>query len=636
MRLQTKVSSGKPESPLINLGFIIVAAVAVLSGFVCLSARLVGFVSFNETNLGIVESSTLLMSWTDFLIGGWEAGDETPAAVAQLPAPQWLIALVALVLFIIGAGLALMAHERLSSWRTGIRGPMRARNRREREAAHWGTRSDLRSILVRPGQASGRMVLGDLAAGVGSRRQVAVEELHSVFVLGPTQSRKTSGLCIPILLEWEGPAIVTSVKPDLLQATRLARWREGDVLVFDPAGLLGADGACWDVLAGVTSWQEARELARWLCEAAAEHKEIGDPTKGFFDRRGQRPLAAAIWAAALRGKTIGQVRRWLDELGAEAPGAPRGEITPARYNDAAEAILEILGDEDQEDAILALKSVLEETERQRSGSLTSAQDALDVFGDEHVERACSPDQADNRPRIDPDRLLDGLDTLYLYAPLHEQDRLRPVMEALIMSVVRTAMERTAATGQPLHPRLLVLLDEAGNVAPLRQLAQLASTGAGQGVQLVSVFQDFAQVVHRYGRQAATVVNNHRAKVLLSGLSDPDSLRYVSDLIGESAELERSHTDGDDRHSTTEHVAYRRLAPPALLRATRPGEGVVLYGHLPPGRLRLRWWEADKGLRLRAGPSDERGGVSGQDRGDSVRGDRRVVHLGRYRRRRRAS
>ena len=62
-----------------------------------------------------------------------------------------------------------------------------------------------------------------------------------------------------------------------------------------------------------------------------------------------------------------------------------------------------------------------------------------------------------------------------------------------MLVVRTAMERTAQTGEPLELPFLILLDEAGNIAPLRQLAQIASTGAGQGIQLVSVFQDFAQL-----------------------------------------------------------------------------------------------------------------------------------------------
>jgi type IV secretory pathway TraG/TraD family ATPase VirD4 len=199
------------------------------------------------------------------------------------------------------------------------------------------------------------------------------------------------------------------------------------------------------------------------------------------------------------------------------------------------------------------------------------------------------------------------------------------------------MDRTARTRTPLDVRLLVLLDEAGNIAPVRALAQLASTGAGQGIQLVTIFQDGAQVRHRYGRQAATVINNHRAKLILSGLSDQDSLELVSRLIGDSAEVERSTTTGEDRRSATEHVAYRRLAPPALLRETRPGEGVLVYGHLPACKLRLRWWQKDKTLAQRAaGPPDKEGMVDGQHPGAKPGRDRRVVDLGRYRRWRRAS
>jgi type IV secretory pathway TraG/TraD family ATPase VirD4 len=407
------------------------------------------------------------------------------------------------------------------------------------------------------------------------------------------------------------------------------------VWVFDPAGYLGDQGASWNPLAGVASWDDAMELAKWLTEAAAEHKSIGDATKGFFERRAERPLAAGLWAAAIDGKDIGQVRRWMDELAARPPKAEPGEPDVARYSDAAEAILAILAEAEEEDAILALKSVMDEAPNQRSGSITSSQDALDVFKHSTVERACQPAPLPGG-QILPDRLLDGHGTLYLYAPLHEQTRLRPVFEAIIQAVVRTAMERTARTGRPLDNRLLVLLDEAGNIAPLENLDQLASTGAGQAIQLVTIFQDGAQLVHRYGKRAATVINNHRAKLMLSGLTDPDSLELMSRLIGDSAELEESRTTGEDRSSTTEHLAYRRLAPPALLRATRPGEGVLVYGHLPPAKLKLRWWEADKQLRARAGTEEERSAASGQHRGDQVREAAGVVHLGRRRRRGRAA
>jgi hypothetical protein len=44
---------------------------------------------------------------------------------------------------------------------------------------------------------------------------------------------------------------------------------------------------------------------------------------------------------------------------------------------------------------------------------------------------------------------------------------------------------------------------------------------------------------------------------------------------------------DGRHSLNESTAYRPLLPIEDLRRLRPGEGVLLYGHLRPTPVRLR-------------------------------------------------
>src|SRR5205823_11840285 len=133
-----------------------------------------------------------------------------------------------------------------------------------------------------------------------------------------------------------------------------------------------------------------------------------------------------------------------------------------------------------------------------------------------------------------ERPLDGgSNTAYLCAPAHEQRRLQPLFATLVQEIVACAYERSAETGAPVEPALLVVLDECANIAPLRELATLASTGAGQGIQLVSVFQDMSQINAVYGRdRAPTIVSNHRAKVILSGVADPQTLDYLSRLLGD--------------------------------------------------------------------------------------------------------
>src|SRR4029078_10510962 len=93
----------------------------------------------------------------------------------------------------------------------------------------------------------------------------------------------------------------------------------------------------------------------------------------------------------------------------------------------------------------------------------------------------------------------GSSTAYLCAPAHEQRRLQPLFATLVQEIVARAYERSAEISAALDPPLLVVLDECANIAPLRELATLASTGAGQGIQLVSVFQDMAEIYGAYGR-----------------------------------------------------------------------------------------------------------------------------------------
>jgi type IV secretory pathway TraG/TraD family ATPase VirD4 len=67
-------------------------------------------------------------------------------------------------------------------------------------------------------------------------------------------------------------------------------------------------------------------------------------------------------------------------------------------------------------------------------------------------------------------------------------------------------------------------------------------------------------------------------------------KLASKLVGDEGVVQTSETTGGDgRASTTESVAYRRLLPPEALGQLKPRRGLLLYGHLPPVRIRLRPW-----------------------------------------------
>ena len=81
-----------------------------------------------------------------------------------------------------------------------------------------------------------------------------------------------------------------------------------------------------------------------------------------------------------------------------------------------------------------------------------------------------------------------------------------------------------------------------------------------------------------------------------GIADPDTLEYASRLIGDEETSHPSETrDHTGRRSTTSTTGPRRLLPPESLRCLERGRAVLVYGTLPPARLRLRPWWAQAGV-----------------------------------------
>ena len=205
-----------------------------------------------------------------------------------------------------------------------------------------------------------------------------------------------------------------------------------------------------------------------------------------------------------------------------------------------------------------------------------------------------------RPEITPERLLEGAGSLYLVAPTHEQDRLRNIYAAIVQEMTRAVYTHRARTGTPLDPALLVVLDEAAHIAPVRELGALAATGPEPGIQLVTIFHDHAQIHAIYGAQAASVIANHRARLILPGVGDPETLERISRSLGSVRRRHASRTTGRLGTSVTDsHVAEPLIAAHAL-RELRSGWGLLVYGSRPPVRLRLRLWFDDRALRGIAG------------------------------------
>jgi type IV secretion system protein VirD4 len=517
--------------------------------------------------------------------GGWPAtgADQLPAVLIRLPArigdPASAWPSVArsrlpgaggfyAALVLLGAGVAALAiaGDRGGLWRPSGAG------------ARWARGGELRPL--RGGGRAGRLALGRRGG-----RLLYAEQRHALVGFGPPQSGKSAGLAIPALLEWQGPAIASSIKTDLLSATLARRSALGSVFVFDPFELAGRRSHTWTPLRTASSWDGALETAGRLASAGELDQrdvESGD----FWAIAAEQRLAPLLYAAARVDARVDSVVRWAYGQGTrelhEALAQAAGEAQDERELADAHAAY---------DAVRAFEA---QADRTRSSIEATAQALLRAYRFGRVARSASSSE------ITPDRLLDEAATLYLIGDAKASKLLRPLFIALLAEIVERAYERASHAGGRLERPLLLCLDEAGNVAPLPNLAEIASTAPSHNIQLVSIFHDLTQARSRYGRQAETVVNSHRARMLLPGVADLETLRYFAGLVGEEEAIDRTRTTGAGGITRSTARRRRPLVAPEALRQLPERHALLLYGRLAPTQLRLRMWFEDRRLRRLAG------------------------------------
>lgn len=363
--------------------------------------------------------------------------------------------------------------------------------------------------------------------GFSYGRRVTIAPKSSLLVVGPTQAGKTSSIVVPALLRWSDALVVTSVKNDVVDTT--ARWRRalGDTQILEP-GLDG--GLTWNPLEGVATLRHAMRVARDLTIGSVDR---GDTE--FWNALATKLVAALMIISLGREKTIFDVAHLVE----------RHDV--GRW----------LEDRDTSVAAEVVRSFLEHDPKTLDGVLTTAETMLMPWRFE-------------QPLARVRRVVEGPNTLYLCSPRGEQRH----YEALFRGALRMVLEeQQRRVDEGTSRRLLMVLDEAATVASLDELDQLAATVSGLDVTLVTVIQDFSQLVARWGQKASTIVNNHTTRIVLAGLADPSVGKYLPEL-----------------------VATKPDTPEVPLRLRPRGTAMVVAGSERVFHVRLRPWWKDRRLR----------------------------------------
>jgi type IV secretion system protein VirD4 len=429
---------------------------------------------------------------------------------------------------------------------------------------------------IRPSLEGERIEVDDVGTVLGRRipggTRIALSAEESVLVLAAARQGKTSQVMIPMLHRWRGPAIVTSVRRDIVEATASLRALLGPVLVLAPTGMpKWPEGVSWSPADGCHVYDTAKARAETIVRVGkgGPGAQQDSSNAGFFGASATNLVAAWLHAAALTGGSMNDVVRW---------SLNQRDDTPVRllrdHPDAEPGVADMLADMYASPQVT--KANLWSTATIGLSPLMSPT-AREVF--------CGP----MSESMDIEEFLRANGTLYVLVSAKQAGGLAPIISAFIEAVTETAKRLgDLSPGGRLDPPLAVLLDEAANVSPLPDLPDLLSYSGGSGIFVVVVLQNMAQAADKWGPVSAEMIwGATTAKVILGGLSGSevdDLCRLAGEYQQPVGSLQRG-TTGTNIQTSYEN---RPVLTPADVRglSTLRREALIFHGSTAPVRIRM--------------------------------------------------
>ncbi|WP_188197511.1 type IV secretory system conjugative DNA transfer family protein [Nonomuraea sp. SYSU D8015] len=437
----------------------------------------------------------------------------------------------------------------------------RRRAPRTHTSASWADAAAEKQITVPEAadQRAGRIVAG---RSMTSGRLLAGADCISATVFGTNGSGKTLGLVVPTALDWQGPCVISTAKgPDLRWIIK-ARQRLGPVWIIAPEGLHDMPTARWSPVTYATCEESAGRMARWQCEASGLLEDVRARSWALKARALVGPV---LLAANLSGGGIAKFYRWCLD-GQDVRRDVRAILLEHGFEQMA----------DNYDSVWRLHP-------DGIGSiLFTASVIVDAYDNPRVRHSASGSD------FTAEDVLDQCGTVCIVAPPSQAEPLAPMFTSLIASIIYAAERRYEKDG-PLNPRLLLNLDEAGNVFRYPGLPTLLTTARGMGIQLLTVWHDLGQLQTRYGQdQAGTILSQSKLRMLLPGCADMKTLEYFSRMLGQAQVDRPSFSIGNDgRQTSSSNLQKDELAPIHALQQLPAWNAILQYDNLAPMRIRMR-------------------------------------------------
>ena len=413
-----------------------------------------------------------------------------------------------------------------------------------------------------------------------------------VLCFAPTRSGKGVGLVVPTLLAWSGSAIVHDIKGENWSLTSGWRARFGRVLLFDPTNPDSAGyNPLLEVRRGDAEVRDVQNVADILVdpEGALERRNHWEKTSHSL-------LVGAILHVlyAEEDKTLSGVANFLSD--------PERSIETTL---SAMMTTKHLGDRPHPVIASAARELLNKSENERSGVLSTAMSFLGLYRDPVVARVTS--------RCDW-RIADlvssqGPTTLYLVVPPSDISRTKPLVRLILNQIGRRLTEEL--DGRSNRRRLLLMLDEFPALGRLDFFESALAFMAGYGLKAFLIAQSLNQIEKAYGANNAILDNCHVRVAFAT--NDERTAKRVSDALGTATEMRAMKNYAGHRLSpwlghlmVSRQETARPLLTPGEVMQLPQDEEIVLISGAPPIRARkARYFEDARFTRAHSSAADVR-------------------------------
>ncbi|MDP1743088.1 conjugal transfer protein TraG [Polaromonas sp.] len=408
-----------------------------------------------------------------------------------------------------------------------------------------------------------------------------------VMAFAPTRSGKGVGLVVPTLLSWPGSAVIHDIKGENWTLTAGWRSRFSHCLLFNPTDARSAAyNPLLEVRRGMHEVRDVQNIADILVdpEGALERRNHWEKTSHAL-------LVGAILHVLYAGddKTLRGVANFLSD-----PANPF-EITLHRMMTTRH-----LGDVTHPVVASAAREVLNKSDNERSGVLSTAMSFLGLYRDPTVAEVTSRCDWRIADLISAEHPV----SLYLVVPPSDISRTKPLIRLILNQIGRRLTESLdGSDGIARKHKLLLMLDEFPALGRLDFFESALAFMAGYGLRAFLIAQSLNQIDKAYG-QNHSILDNCHVRIAFA-TNDERTAKRISEALGTATELRAQRNYAGHRLApwlghlmvSRQETARPLLTPGEVMQLPPDEEVVMVSGHAPIKAAKLRYYQ-DRNFMVR--------------------------------------